>query len=251
MDKIFLYVKKNAVFVFLLATLFIIIITLLILYNPFKNAPSSPLGRKEQPTKLQEKDDNIALSFEGNTNKDSSIYLYWNLNVKSHKINSVYLYHGETMIADVTTLSSYTLPQDVYRFTGDHQLFTIKVNYDDNQEITADKEIYVVPILSKDFSLKQEDEKIYLSLTYTYQKNSKIDIPHIKIANAPSYDFTVDFVNNDKTEKDGITTAVTTYVISSNQFKQGEYTLKFRWIFNSISTSYDFDQQIIIPDAQK
>ncbi len=245
MGKFTLYLRKNIVFIILLSVIVAITMGLSIYYALFVKGPND--NKVESNPPMQEKKMAKVQDFKGYYGNDKQIHLSWNIVPYQSVITSVELYHQGTMIADVSNLNSYTLPQSVYQFPGGENAFTLNVQLKDEDMIRAETTVTLDYLTSVNCTSKESEEGMLVTLSYRYEKGLHVTVPRIAV-NAASYDYRFSYKETIKTEDGNFMIEETTYEIDT-RYAQASSKVTIRWIFDSLNRSFDFPLEILKSSA--
>lgn len=240
MDNVKAYVRKNPVFIALLSVILLISVGLGA-YYVMNHRGTSDTKDTEQDVE-PEATKAVINSFEGSYNSSKDVILNWSISSNKDKIISVQLFHDDTMIADVTSLNSYTLPQSVYGFAGGTNEFELLIQTENNEEIKRTTSVNVDYLTNVKFTTETTDTGMVLKLQYTYDKNQKISIPRISVFGAQNK-YTFNYKDTEKEESGSNILATTTYEMVTVSADVTE-TIKIRWFFESLNANYDFSLKV-------
>ncbi len=139
------YMKRNAMFVVILAA--IILVTLgLIIYELLLSVPAAQSSESSQESTSQTtqatESDTAIVGFTGRLSNDDVVILNWQIDNGQQTIISSALYYvdekkGDIWLADVTNHSSYQLSQDAYQFAGGENTFKIICTLENDDTIES------------------------------------------------------------------------------------------------------------------
>lgn len=240
MKKLLTYIRNNQMFVLLLSVIIIITVALGIYYvNNVMDVQPKELPKEEPSEEPAVKNTDIS-SFQGTYDtKSKQIRLNWSLQQGNQKITSLKLYHDDNFLADVNTLNSYVLNQDVYRFPGGETSFVLKGILDSGEKIEKETRITIDYFTSINCTTEPSDIGILIKLTYKYHESVSVETPRI-VANSLAYNYKFNFKETKKEEpENGYITQTTVFEVDSRE-ALSEEQVTIRWIFDSIGMSYDF-----------
>ncbi len=243
MSKFRLYLRKNIVFIMLLFVIVAITIGLSVYYALFVKTPNNSL---ESSLLIEESKIAKVQDFKGYYGNDKQVYLSWSIVPYQSTITSVQLYHQDTMIADVSNLNHYTLPQSVYQFPGGENTFALHVQLKDEEMLYAATTVTLDYLTSVNCTSKESEEGMLVTLSYRYEKGLAVSVPRIAV-NTTSYDYRFSYKDNIKTEEGNFIVEETTYEIDT-RYAQASSKVTIRWIFDSLNRSFDFPLEILKVD---
>lgn len=240
MNKLKTYVRNNRMFILLLSVIMIITVALGVYYvnNVMETKP------KEEPVEKPNDDDvdksTAIASFQGAYDtKTKQIRLSWSLQQGDQALTSLGLYHDESFLADVNSLSSYVLNQAVYQFPGGENVFILKGTLENGDKIEKEARITIEYFNSISCTTEPSDNGILIKLTYKYHEAANVETPRI-VANSLPYNYKFNFKESKKSDpEDGYITGTTIFEVDSREAQTDE-KVTIRWIFDSIGMSYDF-----------
>lgn len=235
-----LYLRKNIVFIILLSIIIVITTGLTVYYAFFVKADN--ISNIEENAAAPEQKKAKVQDFKGYYGSDNQVYLSWNIVPYQSTITSISLYHQDVMIADVSNLNHYTLPQDVYKFPGGENVFALHVQLKDEEMIRAETTVMLDYLTSVQCTSKESEDGILVTLSYRHRKDLEVAVPRITV-NTVSTEYRFSYKDTIKTEDGDFIVEETTYEINTRN-AQASKQVTIRWIFDSLNRSFDFPLEI-------
>lgn len=237
MKKIITYIKDNLMFV----SIFMILIIIVGGLGVYSFSQKKPQEENPTPPQIDNPETETTFeitSFEGYVDKTNKVVLNWSIKDDARKITNVTLYHNDIKLAEVKGFSSYAFSQDIYRFPGGDNVFTIKVETKDEVK-TKEASVFIDFIQERKVNMVETESGYDMQMTYRYDKNMDLGVPRILLINTQNQ--TCQYAYKDQTiyEEGNYAYVTTTYSIDTKDVKPGRYQMELRWIFESIGKSYD------------
>ncbi|MDE6475901.1 MAG: hypothetical protein K2L08_03525 [Erysipelotrichaceae bacterium] len=245
-SKMMVYLRKNIVFIILLSIIIVITTGLTVYYAFFVKVDN--ISNIEENVATPEHKTAKVQDFKGYYGSDNQVYLSWNIIPYQSIITSVALYHQDVMIADVSNLKHYTLPQDVYKFPGGENVFSLHVQLKDEEMVRAETTVMLDHLTSVKCISTESEEGMLVTLSYRHRKDFEVAVPRITV-NASSSEYHFSYKDTTKTEDGDFIVEETTYEINTRN-AQASKKVTIRWIFDSLNRSFDFPLEIKIKSGQ-
>ena len=253
------YMKRNAMFVVILAA--IILVTLgLIIYELLLSVPAAQSSESSQESTSQmtqaTESDTAIVGFTGRLSNDDVVILSWQIDNGQQTIISSALYYvdekkGDIWLADVTNHSSYQLSQDAYQFAGGENTFKIVCTLDNDDTIEAQTTVNIIQIDHVKFSREIVNEGIRLYLSYTSTSGSLIDVPILSFYGNGAEQFSVHYLDTQRSEENGQVQTTVSYLLQDNGVRPGSYRFTLTFRFLQLNQSYEYSVDYEKKDAQE
>lgn len=221
------YFKKNKVFIFLVGILAVSIIALgLQLMN---NNDSSSAYQPNQT----EKGSTSINSFNVELNSSLDLTFSWNIKRGSEVIEKVEIYHGDTLLQDVTDKAIYSLSLFHSGIHTGNNEFTFKVYLDTGTVLQKSQYHYIDEV--QDFNMSKDivDNKIRYTVTYYDDKERKAGTLMVNLSHNRTGDIPIKFVStNVLSEEGGYEKVQVIYEIDINALTEAPYQVNYTFSFD-------------------
>lgn len=250
MDKIKAYIEKNRIFVFFVGFILILIIfflfTFLIDYaktNQEHNA-NKPTPVPNETIKTTEVTD-LKSSYSKSSNE---VNISWKIKKNDSIIQSVALYEGETYLADINGLSSYTLPLNIYKFNTGRNEFKIIITLDDGSKIEKSISQDIPYVFNVNTTLEKVIGGYQVKVRYSYAQNMEVKtVPGITSSKTGAWTYQSSTLIEGN---DFYRMKETMYFLDTSSLAPGNHEVSIRWIFSDFSLNFDDKIQIEVSQPE-
>lgn len=248
MQKMIDYMKRNAMFVLILAVI-IIVTAAVAFYQVLVASPSSQDQETAQSNQIQSVEptetETAIVGFTGKLTNNDVVVLTWQIDQGQRSVTSSTLYYvdaqkGDVWLADVTNHSSYQLSQDAYQFAGGANTFKIVCTLDDDEQIESTATVNIVSIDEIEFHKEDAENGVYLILQYSSAAGTVIDVPVLSFYGNEAESFSIHYLSAQKKEEQGKLTTTVSYLLQDNDVKEGNYRFTIKFQFLQLNQDYEY-----------
>lgn len=238
------FLKKNKYFVLLLA-LILCITGGLSIYTLQKKLPKKQGGSNAPVNEVKPEEDNKTAEITGLTanydRKGKQIRVSWSYSEHKSKVERVDLYLNNVYVGNVSNMSYYNLPQNVYGFPTDQNNIKLVLTLEEEMTVEKETQVFVYHVLTAKQEVEQSEHSTKVTLQYEFNKDHPVEIPKILLTSGDvDMSKEVSYVGTEITENGTMVTARTTYEFHWSDTPVTYQSFGVRWIFVDEQDNFDF-----------
>ncbi len=261
MNRFFLFLKRNIMFVLILILILSITMGMIIYQNVSAQPIADGTSDVRQPDQSaddqhdassDEEGDPVQISgFSGSVINDDTLLLTWEVENSGEKdIVSSELYYisqddQETWLADVSNHTSYQLSQSAYQFESGENRFRIVCTLENGERVQAETTVQIAGVDDVRFEMSFVDEGLQLQLTYCSPSGSDDEIPLASYYDVSDTGFTIHYVGNETETRGDMTYGTVTYLMNDAAVAPGEQSFTLSFQFPKLGKSYEYDVRYV------
>lgn len=261
MNRFFLFLKRNIMFVLILILILSITMGMIIYQNVSAQPIADGTSDVRQPDQCaddqhdassDEEGDPVQISgFSGSVINDDTLLLTWEVeNSGEQDIVSSELYYisqddQETWLADVSNHTSYQLSQSAYQFESGENRFRIVCTLENGERVQAETTVQIAGVDDVRFEMSFVDEGLQLQLTYCSPSGSDDEIPLASYYDVSDTGFTIHYVGNETETRGDMTYGTVTYLMNDAAVAPGEQSFTLSFQFPKLGKSYEYDVRYV------
>ena len=231
------YLKKNKVFIFLVGVLAISIITLAL---QLMNEDNDEDIYQPDPSKQSEKENTEIQDFKVELGSTLDLTFSWDIKRGSEVIEKVEIFHGDTLLQDVTNKAIYSMPLFHSGIHTGNNEFTFKVHLDTGNLLEKSQYLYIDEVQAFNMTKIMENNKIQYILTYYYDKEHEVGTPQIHIVHNRNDIMPIEFVSkNTLGEENGFEKVEVIYEINLSLLMEDSYQLNLTFSFEEYNLIFN------------